>query len=284
MEETKKATLIGLIANIFLFIIKGFAGIVTGSMAITSDAVNSLMDIVSSIGTHIAVKLSKKQADKNHPFGFKRAEPIAALMIAILASVLSFEIFKNALTEIITGDKRIIIVSTLPVVIMFVAIFAKIIMSRYFFNLGKKHDSPALIASSTDFQNDILCSTVALLGLLGTALHLKYFDHGAAIIVACFIFYSGYRIGMENLDYLMGKSPDDSTLFEIKRRALGTEGVISVHDVKAHYVGNFIHVELHIDVDKNISTEKSHTIGKHVSKSVEEIYHIDKAFVHIDPV
>jgi len=284
MEETKKVTIIGLLTNIFLLIIKIIAALLTGSIAIISDAINSFLDVISSIATHISVKLTKRKADRGYPFGYKRAEPIAALMIAILASILAFEIFRSAIIGLIDVKSAHSPVTIIPVVIMFVAIFTKIVISNYFEKVGKKHDSPALLASSSDFRNDVLCSVVALAGFLGTSLNVYYLDDVAAIIVSGIILYSGYRIGIKNIDYLMGHSPDDITLFEIRKRALSVDGVKKIDEVKAHYVGNYIHVELKIHIDKNMSAFEAHKIITQVGELIEGISHIDKAFVHIEPV
>ncbi len=278
----RKATIIGLFTNIFLAIIKIIAAVMTGSIAIISDAINSILDIISSGTTFIAVKLSKKESNKRYPFGYKRAEPMAALFIAILAGILAFEIFRSAVVGLINGGSAHAPVTALPVIILSVAIIVKIIISEYYRKVGKRNDSPALMASAIDFRNDILCTAVALIGYVGTSLKVYYLDDAAAIIVAGIIFYSGYQMALLNIDYLMGKSPDDATLFEIRRRALAVTGVNKVKDVKAHYVGNYIHVEVEIIISKNHSAEEMHATNHAVKAAIEGIYHIDKAFVHIE--
>ena len=283
MEETKKTTVIGLITNIFLFIIKTIAALMTGSIAIISDAINSLLDVISSITIHFAVKLTKKESSARYPFGYKRAEPMAALLIALLAGILAFEIARSAVMGIIEGQGTHSLITPIPIIIMGIAIIVKIVLTKYFYKIGKKNDSPALLASSQDFRNDIFCSIIALLGFLGSGLKFYYIDDIAAIIVAGIIFYTGYQIGIKNIDYLMGKSPDDATLFEIRRRALNIEGVKKVKDVKAHYVGNFIHVEIEIVVDRKIDATAVHKINHDVRLAIEAIYHIDKVFVHMEP-
>lgn len=284
MDDTKKASLLGLFTNVFLFLLKVIAALLTGSMAIISDAINSFLDIVSSIATHIAVKLTMRKADKGYPFGYRRAEPVAALIISILAAILAFEIFRNAIIGLAVGSRTHLPVTAVPVILMFIAIFVKIIIANYFREVGIRRDSPALLASSQDFRNDILCSVVALAGLLGTSLNAFFLDDVAAILVSGIIMYSGYRIGIKNIDYLMGKSPDDVTLFEIRKRALSVDGVKKVDEVKAHYVGNFIHVELKIHIDKRMTAYDAHKITTKVRFLIEGISHIDRAFVHIEPV
>jgi len=103
-------------------------------------------------------------------------------------------------------------------------------------------------------------------------------------LISIWIIYTGYRIGVENIDYLMGRSPDRVFMEHIENAAKGAPGVKSLNKIRAHYVGNFIHVEMHIAVDKNLSTFDSHAIGEDVEKRVERFDAIEKAFVHIDPM
>jgi len=109
-------------------------------------------------------------------------------------------------------------------------------------------------------------------------------DPVAGLLISLWIIYTGYRIGVENIDYLMGKSPDRAFIELIENSAKGTPGVKSLNKIRAHYVGNFIHVEMHIAVDKNLSTLESHAIGEEVERRVERFDAIEKTFVHIDPV
>ncbi len=277
----RRATIIGIIFNTFLFIIKFLGGLLTGSLAMFSDALNSFSDTVYSVAVFIAVKISHKKADEGHPFGHHRAEPIAALLISILAGILGFEIIKEGLMGLIAT--RFHIFNLFGIAILLVSMGVKAGMWLYLGRIAARIGSPALHASSVDSRNDILISSVALLGFSGPALGFTNLDCYAAILIGLFVIRSGYRIGAENIDYLMGKSPNKELLDEIYRKVTGINGVLGIHELRAHYVGNYIHVQVHVEVDKTCNMEDAHEIGKKVETLVKEIPFVDDVFIHIDP-
>ena len=282
MVEKTWLTIAIILTNLLLFIVKLYVGLLSNSLAVLSDAFNSLTDIASSVGIYIAVKISSQQADEGHPFGHHRAEPIAGLIIAIFAGILGFEIIRSAIESFITKREQ-----TLSLQVIYVLIFTvivKAIMALYLLKKGRSINSPALTATGVDARNDVLVSLTALIGVVCSIFSLSIVDGVTALIICLFILYSGYHIGIENIDYLMGKAPPESFISEIKSKVRLIKGVEGLNDVRAHYVGTFIHIEIHIEVNKNLTTEESHLIGKRVQLAVEGLSQIDKAFIHIDPL
>jgi cation diffusion facilitator family transporter len=277
-----RATVIGLAGNIFLFAIKLIAGIISGSLALLSDAINSFTDIAASLAIFICVRVSDKEADEGHPFGHHRAEPIAGLIVAVLAAVLGFEIIRVSVERLISDDA--ISIGPLVLIVPLITMLAQGIMAWHFKRVGDSVNSPAIRASAFDSLNDIFVSFAVLIGILGARQGYPIMDAIAGFLVSLWIIYTGYKIGVENIDYLMGRSPDRAFIELIKNAAKDTQGVKSLNKIRAHYVGNFIHVEMHIAVDKNLSTVESHAIGEDVEKRIEKFDAIEKAFVHIDPV
>ncbi len=277
-----RATLINILGNTALLALKLVAGLLSGSIALISDAINSLNDIVSSIATFICVRISNKKADEGHPFGHGRAEPVAGMIIAILAGILGFEILRESVKRAFTDVHPEIGLFALSVPV--ITIVVKAGMSVYFRRVGREINSPALKATALDSLMDIFVSGAVLFGVVGVRFGAPLLDPLAGVIISFWIIYTGYSIGMENIDYLMGKAPEPWLMKEIKERALAVKGVKAINTVRAHYVGNFIHVEIHIEVDKNLSTLDSHAIGEDVERSVGEIRAIEKAFIHVDPV
>ncbi|MBI5562184.1 MAG: cation transporter [Deltaproteobacteria bacterium] len=277
-----RATLLNIIGNAFLFALKLAAGLASGSIALISDALNSLQDIAASVATFICVKLSGKEADEGHQFGHGRAEPIAGLIIAVLAGILGFEVIRASVGRLITGEKTEITAFTfiVPVVTM----VTKGFMGWHFRAVGREIGSPALAATATDSFMDVFVSLAVLVGIVGARFGYAFLDPGAALAISAWIMYAGYTIGMENIAYLMGEAPPPALMEEIRSAALSVEGVKAINTVRAHYVGNFIHVEIHIEVDKDLPTIDSHAIGKRVERKAEAIGAIEKTFVHIDPV
>jgi cation diffusion facilitator family transporter len=150
--------------------------------------------------------------------------------------------------------------------------------------VGKTFKSPALKASAVDSLNDVLASSLSIIAVFIVGLGFPYVDGIAGILIAFFIFKSGYEIAKENLDYLMGRSASEHLILDIANKALAVKGVVGMNDLRSHYVGNKFHIEIHIEVDKSISTQLSHDIGNKVKFAILEIDEIQQVFVHIDPV
>jgi len=278
----KKAANITLGLNILLFMLKLIVGVISNSIAIISEAINSFTDIVSSIAISISVKVSSQKPDDKHQFGHSAAQPIATFVVAILAGILGLNIVQESIKRILTPPE--VSLSIYVYLVLGISILTKIIMNRYQTSIGKKYDSPAIRAQAVDSVNDVLASSFALLGIIGVQLGYPLIDGIGGLLVSFFIFRSGFEIAKENIDYLMGKAADQSLIFEIVNRALKVEGVKGMNDLRSHYVGNKFHIEIHIEVDQSTNTKDSHDIGKKVQFAIEEIPEIQKAFVHIDPV
>lgn len=276
-----RATLIGLTGNIFLFAIKLIAGFISGSLALISDAINSLTDIFASTAIFVCVRVSDKEADEGHPFGHHRAEPIAGLIVAILAGVLGFEVIRVSVERLISPET--LSIGFLSLMVPIATIITKSVMAWHLKRVGELANSPAIKASAFDSFNDVFVSFAAFIGILGAQQGYDLMDPIAGFFISLWIIYAGYKIGVENIDYLMGKSPDREFMKLIEYATKGTPGVKSLNKIRAHYVGNFIHVEMHIAVDKNLSTFDSHAIGEDVELRLERFDAIEKAFVHIDP-
>jgi len=280
--SVNKAAKISLFINIFLFLIKAFAGFISNSIAVISDAVNSLTDIISSTAIIYSVKVSQKQPDEDHQFGHNAAQPLAVFLIAMFTALVGFGLIKESIDRISTPHKTNI--DLIVFIILGITIIIKIILSRYQLSVGKKFKSPAIRASSIDSLSDVLATSVSLVGIIFVQIGLKYFDGIAGIIVALIIIRTGYLLTKENIDYLMGRSADRKVILDIANAAMKINGVKGFNDIRSHYVGNKFHVEIHIEVDKNMSTEMSHNVGKDVENAILNLEDIQKVFVHIDPV
>lgn len=268
----------GILLAILLLILKLWASIATRSMAVLSDALNSFLDIFSYSAIHISVRFNDMQADKNHPFGHRRAEPIAGLVIAILAAILGATIIKDSFLGIF--EDHVVFHNKIAIGIMIFAIASKIVISTLYKISSKKYNSPALEASFVDSRNDVFASGVAIFGMLVGG----YWDHIAGLLIGIWIIYSGASLGYKNLKYLMGHVPPKEIIDTIEKESMQTPGVIGFNDLRAHYVGDVIHVELHIEVDEQLSVRDAHDIGIAVRDKLEKLPSIQKAFIHIDPI
>lgn len=280
-EKVIKASRFSLVSNFFLFCIKLIAGILSNSIAVISDAINSLSDILTNIAVYFSVKVSYKVADSEHQYGHHAAQPIAAMMLAIFAGVAGITVIRESISRIIEPTIQDFLY--FPVIVLCITIVLKSFMSYYFKSVSKKYDSPAVRALSIDSLNDVLSSLIALIAIVISSYDLKYFDGVAGILIAFFIFRAGYHVAKENIDYLMGKAASQELISEISDRAKKVDGVLELSGLRSHQFGNKYHVEVKIKVDKNHTTKDAYKIAQEVKILVTQLPEVADVFVHVEP-
>ncbi len=277
-----RAAFVAIAANSCLLGMKAAASSLSDSLTIFSETLNSLSDVLSAVVILLCVRWAWMQADWNHPFGHRRAEPIAALVVSIFTAILGFEVCRSSVVHLWTGElpERI---GPYPIAALILTACVKGAMALYFGRRAGMLNSPALRATSVDCRNDVFIALQGLIGVLIAQYQLRMLDVIAAMIVGLYILYSAYRLGVENLDYLMGRAPDEKTMQTIRAAAEGVPRVRQVTDIKGHYVGTFVQVELTACVDGGLSTLDSHEIAEATRAAVEAVVNVDRAFVHIEP-
>ena len=268
----------GVILSVILVVVKAFAGITSGSTAVISDALNSLLDVFSYTALFISVRLQGKPADQTHHYGHHRAEPLAGLIIAVLAAILGGIVLRDSVLRLI--DPQPVISTPVTITILAFAIVSKIVISFAYRRGAQKTESPALRAAAVDSRNDALASIAAILGLVGGGL----IDGIAGLGIGLWILYSGLLVGLANVGFLMGNAPSPDSLATFGSIARQIPGVIGTNNIRAHYVGNYLHVEIHIEVDERIRILDAHRIAKSVGQEIEKLDDISAVFVHTDPV
>jgi cation diffusion facilitator family transporter len=280
-HEARLANIMCIAGNIALFIIKITIGIITNSMAVMSDAMNSFMDSVTGMIVYFCMKISRKRADYNHPFGHHMAEPLAAMLIAVLTTVVGFEILHKAFFRLFSDI--IPEISLVVISIYSVTIIIKGLLYLYTGYAAKATGSEALEALKIDHRNDILISISVILAFIGIRQGFPAIDSIISFIVAGYILKSGWTIGLRNIKYVMGESPDDELKKSIVHRAMEVEGVLRVKTVRAHYVGLLLNVEIHVVASKEMSLMEAHTLAGRVGRAVEKLSRVERAFVHVNP-
>lgn len=275
------ASKFSLISNVFLFTIKLIAGILSNSIAVISDAINSLSDILTNTAVYFSVKVSYKSADSDHQYGHHAAQPIAAMILAIFAGVAGITVIRESITRIIEPTIQEVVI--FPLIVLLITIVLKSFMSYYFKKVSKKFDSPAVRALSIDSLNDVLSSLIALIAIIISSYGLRYFDGIAGILIAFFIFRAGYHVAKENIDYLMGKAASQELIDEISSRAKKVNGVIDLSGLRSHQFGNKYHVEVKIRVNQNHTTKDAYKIAQEVKNLIIQMPEVADVFVHIEP-
>lgn len=277
---SEKKTFVAFITNIVLAALKLFAAITTGSLALLSDAFNSVTDILSSFSAWYATRIAHKDADDDHPYGHQGAEPVAGLIIAIFIAVVGLEVIKDGLVNLFSSNQ--IAFSKLAFWIMLLTIVIKLVVWLYMRH-GKGRKSLALKALTVDYRNDIVVTIIAIFGFVMGASISPIVDVLMALVVGVFILHSAYDIGKQNTMYLMGASPSKKVLNQIRGAAQSVEGVETTNDIRAHYMGSKIHAEVHINIKDSLNIVQGHRISKKVQRVVESLEDVKKAFIHVDP-
>jgi cation diffusion facilitator family transporter len=278
----KIAIWMGIIGNAVLFGGKIVIGLAFNSIAIVSDSLNSFTDIIASTIVFISIRSSYKAPDADHPFGHKRAQPIAGLIVAIFTGIVGFEVITQSVTRLFTGAQ--IEKGILPILLVAAVMVVKLGMHLYARAVASRTRSTALAASATDHRNDVLISAAVLAGVVASNLGLPIFDPLVAIAIGLWIIRAGFSIGRDNIKYLMGEAPPKELVEKIKDAARVVPGVLALNDVFAHYVGTTVEIEVHINVDSRLNVDQAHAIGKKVQGEIEAMQDIARAFIHIDPL
>lgn len=280
MNSAQKRTIgkVGIILSVILFLMKAYAGFLSGSVAIISDALSAFLDILTYSVVYFSIRVQDQRADARHPFGHRRAEPLASLFIASIAGLLGASILRDAVVSLLQPTPREI--HSLATLLIVTTIVIKVMMAVAYRQAYRRSQSPAMHSAFVDSGNDILASSGALIGFTFG----RPFDELAAFLIGVWVIVSGVRIGLQNIGYLMGESPPKHILKQIRSHALAIPGVIGLNDLRAHYIGDRIHVELHIEIDKNATLQSAHDIGVVVKRRIENMDIVQDAFIHIDPV
>ncbi|WP_297066184.1 cation diffusion facilitator family transporter [Thermococcus sp.] len=280
MEEIYKPIWVSIIGNVFLAVIKLVVGLLYSSIALISDGVHSLSDVITSVAGYFGIKIASKPPDRDHPFGHSRFEPLVAFLIGEALLVVAYEIGRDSLMRLLHGES--IEVNGIMLGVTVLSIVAKEAMFRYSVYVGRKLNSQILIADAYHHRSDVLSSVAVLIGLGLQKFGFSRGDALAGLVVAVFLVKVSFEIILENVGYLTGRAPPFELCEEIKKRALSVPNVLGIHDLRAHYVGNKLHVELHVEVPPTLSLKEAHDVSEEVKKRIEEIPEVDRVFVHVD--
>ncbi|WP_369048766.1 cation diffusion facilitator family transporter [Tenacibaculum sp. UWU-22] len=273
-----------IISNAVLALIKGLAGFFGNSYALIADAIESITDIFSSILVLFGLKYAKRPADKNHPYGHGKAEPlITFLVVAFLitsAVVIAYESIKNIQTPHKVPEPWTLIV--IGAIILWKEISFRIVINK-----SKETDSTSLKADAWHHRSDEITSVMVFIGISIALLFGKGYetaDDWAALFAAAFILYNSYLIFRPALGEIMDEHLYDDLLKEIREEAIKVKGVIETEKCFIRKAGMKYHVDLHAVVDGKISVKEGHDISHqlkdHLKNKIPNLEHI---LIHIEP-
>lgn len=272
---------ISAVSNVILFVIKIVIGMAVNSIALIADAFHTLADSVSSVVIIFSFRLIGKKPDPDHPYGYGRAEYIATLILSMLIVVTGVELVKSSVGRIMspaisTADIGLILI------VLGTVIF-KEFLARLSFNFGKLISSDSLKAEALHHRSDVFASLLAVGSMVLANFGLYKWDGILGIGVGLFVVWTGFSIGRESIESLLGKPPSRELMEKARSIALNVKGVLNVHDLVIHSYGHNRFISLHIEIPEEATQLEAHDIAEEVMAKLEDTM-ASNVTVHMDPV
>ncbi|MFW6006828.1 MAG: cation diffusion facilitator family transporter [Halanaerobiales bacterium] len=280
--KSRRVSLISLLINIILTIVKIIVGFFFKSKALIADGFHSLSDVASTSIILVSIKYSHTEADQKHPYGHGKAEAIGTIILGFILIITSITLIRETFNNIF--HQNIHIPGNLALIVAFISIITKEGLYHYTLKMGKKMNNKALIADANHHRSDALSSIAALIGILGSRIGVPVLDPLAGLIVSLFIGKIGLNISKEAINELMDSMPSPEKVNTIIQQTNQIPEIKSVNDIKIRTYGPKEVVDLTISVNSSFSIEKAHEIAvKAQEKIVNSNSNIKEVFVHIDP-
>lgn len=279
-----KTTLLGIAISIFLVFIKGIAGYLGHSYALIADATETGADIFSSALLWVGLRIALKSPDEEHPYGHGKAEPLAAVLIALFLIAAALWIAYNSLQYITTPHD---LPKSFTLYILVFVIFIKEAMFRYVLGVGKKINSQAVKADAYHHRSDVLTSVAAFVGISIALIGGKGYegaDDWAALIASGLIIYNAIGLFRPAIAEIMDAAPSNEIVMRVRQLAGTVPGVSAIEKCYVRKMGFDYYVDLHIEVDGQLTVTEGHHISHLVKdKILKSSLRVINVLVHVEP-
>jgi cation diffusion facilitator family transporter len=284
LQSGLTVTRVGVLSNILLVILKLMVGYMGRSQALIADGVHSFSDLFSDAVVYFGLKWGRKEADESHPYGHGRIETLSGLIVGLILFLVGVGIAYNSL-EAIHGH-AVSIPSALAIYVAGFSVVLKEALYWYTIAVGRRINSPVVIANAWHHRTDAMSSVAVLIGVTAAYFNPEWYlaDSIAALVVSFFIFRVALALMSTAVKELVDTTPGPEVMSEMRSRASAIDGVHQIHDLTARRSGPHILVELHIVVDKHITVLEGHNIAERVEKVlIAEVSGVARVTTHIDP-
>ena len=273
---------VGIVTNFLLFLMKIIVGTVFHSVSVTADAVNNLTDSGSSVVTLIGFKMAGKPADEKHPFGHARIEYLSGVIVSFIVIFLGLQLGMSSIEKIITPEENAL--TPVALVVLVISILAKLWQCLFYRKVGRMIKSESVEATSKDSRNDVIATSVVLLGAVITMLTGVNLDGYMGAAVALFIVFSGVQLTISTADPLLGQAPEGELVQTITEKMLSYPGIIGMHDLAVHNYGvGRCFASAHCEVDAKNDILVSHDLIDNIERDFSRDLGIHMV-IHLDPV
>ena len=277
-----RSTWVSVAVNLLLTIAQIVAGLFSRSQGLIADGIHSLSDLVADFVVLFANHHSKKEADKDHPYGHQRFETAASLALGALLLAVGIGMLWSAFRKLEAPDT----VPTVHILALWIAggaLVVKELLFRYMLAVAKRVKSSMLVANAWHARSDAASSLVVGLGIIGNLAGYPILDPIAALIVGFMVSRMGWSFSWDALGDLMDRSADDQEVQDIRQTIVETPGVMGVHDLRTRKMGDLIVVDAHIEVDAALSVQASHDIVVEATQRVLKSHRVLNLMTHVDP-
>jgi cation diffusion facilitator family transporter len=274
---------LSVIVNAVLFIVKFWAGTVTGSIALIADAWHTMSDSLTSIMVVFSAKLASRKPDKAHPFGHGRWELITTIIIACVLGFIGYEFLADSINRFINRES--VVYGTLAIAITAVSILVKELLAQYAFHIGRKTNNPVVTADGWHHRSDSISSIVVLIGIIVSRFWagLWWMDSVLGMFCALAIFYAAWQILKESIVKILGEEPGHDLIDQINSEVVKIYG----EDLKLHHfhLHNYIsqkELTFHVMLNENMSIKEGHGIATVIEDMLKEQFNMT-ATIHVEP-
>jgi cation diffusion facilitator family transporter len=283
MDKIQKLAIGSIFVGTVVFVLKYAAYYITGSIALYSDALESIINVVTAVAAFMAVRLSAAPADANHPYGHHKVEYFSAVLEGVLIIVAALAILREAyfgflVPRVIDAPMHGLAVNAAAGVIN--AVWSWLLIRR-----GRRLRSPALVADGRHLFTDVVTSAVVIIGLLLVPLTgWAWLDSALAAMVAVNILWSGWGLVKESIGGLMDEALPETTLIRVREIiALNAEGAIEAHDLRTRHAGRMTFIDFHLVVPGAMSVTDAHEICDRLEQALKADVEDALITIHVEP-
>lgn len=288
-KKAARVTWVGFFTNLILSAAKIVAGVVGRSSAMVADGIHSLSDFVTDFIVIIFIKISAKNEDSDHPYGHGKFETFATMLISFALFIVAIGIFYSGSVKIyeVLNGRTIERPTYLALIMAAVSIVVKEGLYWYTIIIGRKIDSPAVIANGWHHRSDAFSSIGTLIGISGAMFlgeRWRILDPITSVIVGIFIIGVAYKLARPSIQELLEMSLPQEIEQKIEQKIQATPGVITFHHLRTRKNGNAFIIDMHIKVDARSSIVEAHDIATHVENNLKAAFgKHTQVNVHIEP-
>jgi cation diffusion facilitator family transporter len=278
----EKVALSSIAVSTGLTLAKAVVGVLTGSLAILSEAAHSLIDVAATVMTYFAVRVSGKPADEEHHYGHGKVESVSALAETALLFLLSAIVLWEAAQRLIGNESHMVLATPWAFGVIVLSIVVDFFRARLLYRVAAETSSEALEADALHFGSDMWSSVAVLVGLIAVAFGYAWADSAAAAVVAIFICVAGWRLGRRTIETLTDTAPAGSAA-TITRIVTRIPGVVGVERVRVRPAGDTLFVDLEVAVSRTLPLDRVTAIKERIDRAVREEFPKAETTVNTEP-